>query len=175
MDSREHLDNSDYASKVKIGEEVPDFQVTIDGRKWKLSELRKNTETTTDGTFVLTFWCSFCHSCRHVEHQLDGLAKKYKGQVAVIALDASAGETTENVAEFAQQHGLSLPIALDANGIAADIFGVRVTTTTVVIDRRGVLRYRGQFRDGKHTFAEDALQAVLAGNDVLAPETRQQG
>jgi thiol-disulfide isomerase/thioredoxin len=161
--------------KVAIGERVPDFEMTIDGKTWKLSELQKNKALTEDGTLVLTFWCSFCHSCRHVEDRLDTLAKQYKQKVGVIALDASAGETTEGVAEFAAKKGLTVPIALDASGTSADIFGTRVTTTTVIIDKNGVLQYRGQFADRQHPFAEDALRAVLAGKDVAQQETRQKG
>ena len=170
-----HQSTTDEAKKIGIGEKVPDFEVTIAGKKWKLSELQKNAEMTKDGTLVLTFWCSFCHSCRHVEHPLDELAKEYKSRVAVIALDASAGETTETVAKFAAKNGLTLPIALNANGTAADIFGVHATTTTVVIDGHGLLRYRGQFMENKQAFAKDALQAVLAGNDVPQKETAQKG
>lgn len=165
----------DESKKIAIGEKVPDFEVTIDGKKWKLSELQKNAAMTENGTLVLTFWCSFCHSCRHVEHPLDALAKQYQGKVGVIAVDSSAGETTEGVAEFAKEEKLSLPIALDGSGAAADIFGTRVTTTTVVIDKSGVLRYRGQFGDAKKTFAHDALQSILAGKDVAVEETRQKG
>lgn len=168
-------DVSDNSKKILIGAKVPDFEVTINGKLFKFSELQKNAEMTKDGTLVLTFWCSFCHSCRHVEHQLDDLAKKYKNRVGVIALDASAGETTETVTKFAEKSGLTLPIALSTNGTAADVFGVHATTTTVVIDREGVLRYRGQFRDSQHTFAEDALRAVLAGDEISQTETPQQG
>ena len=164
-----------HSKKIAIGDPVADFEVTINGQPWKLSELQKNTAITEDGTLVLTFWCSFCHSCRHVEHHLDALARQHKENVGVIALDASAGETTEGVAEFAKERKLTLPIALDASGVTADIFGTRVTTTTVVIDKTRVLRYRGQFGDGKHAFAQDALRAVLAGEDVPVQETRQKG
>jgi thiol-disulfide isomerase/thioredoxin len=160
---------------LKIGEKVPDFEVTIGGKKWKLSELQKNKEMSKDGTLVLTFWCSFCHSCRHVEHRLDELAQHYRGEVGVIALDASAGETTEDVTAFAKEEKLSLPIAIDAVGKSADIFGVGVTTTAVVIDQDGLLRYRGQFADGKKQLAHDALKSVLAGKEVAVEETRQKG
>jgi thiol-disulfide isomerase/thioredoxin len=163
------------STHIAIGDKVPDFEFSIDGEKLTLSDLQKNTSITEDGTLVLTFWCSFCHSCRHVEHGLDTLAKQYQGQVGIIAVDSSAGETTEGVAEFAKQRELTLPIALDATGAAANIFGVRVTTTTVVIDKSGVLRYRGQFGDEDHAFAHEALRAVLAGEDVPVLETRQKG
>ena len=70
---------------------------------------------------------------------------------------------------------MTLPIAINADGGAADIFGTRVTTTTVVIDKAGVLRYRGHFGDSQHALAHDALRAVLAGDDVPVEETRQKG
>jgi thiol-disulfide isomerase/thioredoxin len=154
-----------HSKSITVGDKVPDFEVTLDGRTWKLSELRKNNDITPDGTLVLTFWCSFCHSCRHVEGDLDKLAKQFQGQAGVIALDASFGETQQKVAEFATERGLTLPIALNASGSAADIFGVNSTTTTAVIDSSGTLRYLGQFRDRRHAFAHEALKAVLAGTD----------
>ena len=163
------------ANPISIGDKVPDFEVTIDDKKWTLSQLRKNTKLSNDGTIVLTFWCSFCHSCRDVDQSLNQLAKHYKGKVAVIALDSSDGETTEEVAQFAQEKGLTLPIALNASGSAADIFGTKVTTTTVVIDQQGVLRYRGQFGSAVHPFTRDALEAVLHGQTVKVAETKHRG
>jgi thiol-disulfide isomerase/thioredoxin len=171
-----HADQPDeHSNTIAIGDKVPDFEVVIDGKKWKLSELQRDPAVTSDGTLVLTFWCSFCHSCRHVEQQLDSLAMQYRGKVGVIALDASAGETAEKVAAFAAKQGLTLPIALSSGGAAADIFGTRVTTTTVVIDGDGILRYCGQFGDRENSFAQDALEAVLAGEEVPVKKTRQKG
>lgn len=163
------------SGSIAVGDKVPEFEVTIDGKTMKLSDLRKNTALSENGTLVLTFWCSFCHSCRHVEHQLDKLAKQYQGRVGVIALDASAGETAEVVAEFARENDLSVPIALNAKGTAMDIFGVHATTTTIVIDGKGVLRYCGQFSDREHSYAADALKAVLAGEEVRVKKTRHKG
>lgn len=166
---------SGQVSKISIGDKVPDFEVTINDKKWTLNQLRKNTELTSDGTIVLTFWCSFCHSCRDVDQGLNKLAQHYKGKAAVIALDASDGETTEEVTRFAKKKGLTLPIALNASGSAADIFGAKVTTTTVVIDKQGVLRYCGQFGNARHPFAQNALEAVLQGQTVKVAETKHRG
>jgi thiol-disulfide isomerase/thioredoxin len=166
---------ADHAVGMAIGDVVPDFEVTIKGSPRKLSELQKDTGLTEDGTLAFTFWCSFCHSCRDVEADLDKLATKYEGKVAVIALDASAGETAQAVSEFATKKGLSLPIALNPDGSAADLFGITTTTTTVVIDSKGVLRYRGRFHDDEHAYADEAIMAVLAGNDVVVKETTHRG
>lgn len=166
---------ADQPLGIAIGDVVPDFEVTINGTSRKLSELQNDASLTEDGTLAFTFWCSFCHSCRDVEADLDKLATKYKGKVGVIALDASAGETMETVTEFATKKGLSLPIALNSDGTAADLFGISKTTTTVVIDSNGVLRYRGRFQDDEHAYADNAIVAVLAGSDVVVKETAHRG
>jgi peroxiredoxin len=162
---------------VAVGEKVPDFSVrTLDGKTVKLSELREDNRRTKKGVVVLSFWCSTCSSCRRVEHRLDKLAKDFRGQAAVIALDANAGETPERVAAFAKEKGLAMPIVLDPGGQTADLFGTDVTTTTVVIDGDGVLRYCGRFGEGEETgSAQGALKAVLAGREVAVKTTPHDG
>jgi hypothetical protein len=94
----------------------------------------------------------------------------------VLALDANAGETPEIVSAFAKEKGLGLPIVLDPDGRAADLFGTEVTTTTVAIDGDGVLRYCGRFGGGDgHAYAEDALKAVLAGKEVAVKTSPHDG
>ena len=159
--------------KLAIGDRVPDFTVRdTQGKTLRLSELRKQTKS---GIISVTFWCTFCHSCRDVEVRLDQFARDNKGQAVVAAIDASAGETAAGVTAFAKRKGLSLPILMDAPGTAADVFGVYVTTTTVVIDGKGILRYRGQFMDRNQMHASDALKAVIAGIPVTRQETPQRG
>ena len=162
---------------VTVGEKVPDFAVrTLDGRTVKLSELQKDERRTKQGVIVLSFWCSTCTSCRRVEPHLDKLAKDYNGQATVIAVDANAGETAERVTAFAREKGLALPIVLDPGGCTADLFGTEVTTTTVVIDGKGVLRYCGRFGQGDEAAsAEAALKAVLAGKEVAVTTTPHDG
>ena len=106
---------------------------------------------------------------------LDKLASEMKGKAGVIAIDASVGETAEEIAEFKTSKGLTLPIAINADASVADLFGIKVTTTTVVIDREGVVRYCGQFADRDHKYAAEALAAVMAGSDVAVPESAHRG
>ncbi len=161
---------------MKVGDKVPDFTLRDQtGRALKFSELLKDVQRTPKGIIVLSFWCSTCSSCRRVEHHLDKLAKDYQGQALVLALDANAGETPENVSAFAAKQGLTLPIFLNLDARAADILGTTVTTTTAVIDGSGVLRYFGRFSDGQHAYAEDALKAVLAGKEVAVKTTEHSG
>jgi RNA polymerase sigma factor (sigma-70 family) len=162
--------------RVGVGDKVPDFSLKdLDGKAVKLSELQKDAKRTKTGVVVLSFWCSFCPSCRRVEHGLDKLAKDYEGRALVMGLDASAGETAEKAIAAVKKEGLKLPIVLDPDGHTADVFGTEATTTTVVIDGEGVLRYCGRFNDGERAYAEDALKAVLAGKEVAVKTTRHDG
>lgn len=161
---------------VGIGQEAPDFTVVdLDGNSWQLSELHRKAKLEEPGIVVLTFWCSFCESCRHVEGDLDSLSREYSGRVAVFGLDASSGETPEAVREVLESHDLSIPVLLDSEGKTADIFGTEVTTTTVVLDAQGVLRYCGQFAEGEHAYARDAVEDLLAGRPVRVSETPLRG
>ena len=50
---------------VAVGDKVPDFTVTdVAGKAWTLSDLQKRTAS---GVVSLTFWCTFCHSCRMMD------------------------------------------------------------------------------------------------------------
>jgi peroxiredoxin len=161
---------------VKIGDRVPDFSVrTLDGKGVKLTELQKDETRTKNGVVVLSFWCATCHSCRDVEHLLAELSKNYEGQAAVIALDANVDDTAESVAAFVKKNGLEMPVVLDPGGNTADLFGVNRTTTTVVIDGSGVLRYCCQFRQNGGGSAGEALKAVLAGKEVAVKTTSHNG
>jgi len=173
-----HGDHHDKAltGGIKVGDKVPDFSIkTLDGKSVKLSEMQKDAERTKKGVVVLSFWCTTCHSCRDVEGHLAKMAKDYAGQAAVIALDANADDTAQRVAAFVKKKGLTVPVILDPTGHTADVLGIKVTTTTVIIDGNGVLRYCGQLTRKAGASAEEALKAVLAGDEVSVKTTPHNG
>ena len=171
-----HSNEPPPEARVKVGDKVPDFSVrTLDGKSVQLSELQKDAMRTASGTVVLTFWCSTCHSCRDMEHLLAKLNKDCEGQASVFALAANFDETAEGVSIFLKENGLTFPVVLDPSGSTADLFGVNKTTTTVVIDGNGVLRYCGQFLHKNGGSAEMALKAVLAGEEVAVKTTPHNG
>jgi hypothetical protein len=110
-----------------------------------------------------------------MEELLAKLAKEYSGKAAIFALDANDGDSAQDIRAALKKSGLALPVALDVDGRAADIFGITKTTTTLVIDGNGVLRYCGQFKTKDGVSAEDALKAVLAGKEVITATTDHKG
>ncbi|MBM3875375.1 MAG: TlpA family protein disulfide reductase [Verrucomicrobia bacterium] len=157
-------------SRLAIGAKVPDFAVTtLDGQKRSLAELQKDAAGKARPV-VLTFWCTFCGSCREVDARLAEFARTYGNKVAFHVLDASANEPASKVTAFLKQKNLAMPVLLDSTGRSADVFGVKLTTTTVVIDANGVLRYRGRFGRAGESPAEDAVKSVLDGGEVKIKE-----
>ena len=161
---------------LAVGQATPDFAMkTVTGKTVKLRELASDKQNNSSGITVLTFWCSFCGSCRHVEYPLSRLATKYRGQVAIMAVDSSVGESGSDVAAFLKEKKLTMPVMMDTKGRVADLFGAKMTTTTVIIDAQGKLRYFGQFKQGQTNLVEDAIQAVLAGNKPSHNKTVERG
>ena len=159
-----------------LGDKVPDFEVsTLRGKKTSLKSIQADPKTNSSGVTVLTFWCSFCGSCRQVDQPLSELAEKYEGKVAVYALDSSAGEESRTISKVLKEKRLKMPVLIDAEGKVADLFGAKMTTTTVVIDANNVIRYWGQFQHGDQALAEQAIDAVLAGKKPPHDHTRERG
>ena len=168
-----HAVGTQDAKRLVLGEKVPDFAVTdLAGKTVKLSDLQKRTES---GVVSLTFWCTTCHSCRMMDARFQKLAADLKDKATVVGIDANAADTAKKIEEFSRDKKFSVPVFIDAEGKAADLFGVRLTTTTVVIDKAGVLRYRGQFGGEDNPFAGNALRAVLESKDVPVRETSASG
>ena len=168
-----HAVSSQDSKRPGVGEKVPDFTVTdLTGKSVKLSDLQKRTES---GVVSLTFWCTFCHSCRMMEARLKKVAEELKDKATMVAVDASATDNAQRIEDFTKAKKFTVPVLLDSEGRTADLFGVRLTTTTIIIDKSGVLRYWGQFGGEANPAAENALRAVLDGKDVAVKETTASG
>jgi len=153
---------------LKVGDLVPE-QTLVDaqGQPIQLSQLRERSPS---GLVSITFWCSTCLSCRTVEKELADLTLRTQGRAVVIAVSASKGETAAQVQHFLHSHALPLQVYFDPQGKLADLLGVRVTTTTIVLDKENRVRYWGRFSEG-----EKAVSELLSGQPVTTPRTSQFG
>jgi len=161
------------SNATPVGGKIPGFEVAdLAGKTWTLSDLQEGTDS---GVVSLTFWCTFCHSCRTMEARLQKMAEDFKGRASVVGVDASAADTPKKIEDFTRDKKFTFPVLLDAQGMVADLFGVKLTTTTLIIDKAGVLRYRGQFDGGGVSHAENAIRSVLEGKEVAVQETPPAG
>jgi peroxiredoxin len=159
---------------VKIGEKVPDFAVAdLSGKTLRLSDLQKKSKS---GVVMITFWCTICSSCRQIDEKLEKMHQANRENAAIYALDC--GDAPKAIVDFQKMKGLTFPVVKNnPSSLLQALFGVNATTTTVVIDSKGVLQYWGRFDDKKAnaSYAQDALSAILANQPAPVRRTNAVG
>jgi hypothetical protein len=93
-------------------------------------------------------------------------------------LNANQNETEAEIQDHARRVGFPFPVSKDVDNAMADRFGAQYTPESFVIDREGVVRYHGRIDDAQNPARvrqkslRIAIDAVLAGREVAAPETK---
>jgi peroxiredoxin len=141
-----------------VGQAVPNFTLyNLNGEGRTLRQIAPGKP------IALVVWCSSCASCRGVEGDIDRLASDTAGRAVVMALDANRPETKAGIQAALDRKGLKFPVWLDRDGKVVEHYGIKTTTTTLVVDAQGRLRYLGHFGDG---MGRKALEQVLEGKEV---------
>src|SRR5262249_32736939 len=122
--------------------------------------------------------------------RLAALAKQYASKdVVFLGLDANRQDSVTKIAAYARHHEIDFPILKDLNQTIADKVGATRTPEGLVLDRKHEIRYRGRI-DDQYGFQSNksytkpsatesslagAIDAVLAGKPVAAPQTQVAG
>ena len=129
---------ADYGYIVKVGQQIPDFSMTItDGKTIRTADLKGKV-------VMLQFTASWCSVCRkEMPHIEADIWKKYKDNPNFALYGIDLDEPVEKVREFAKQIPVSYPLALDPKGgifyqFAEQKAGV---TRNVIIDKTGKIVY----------------------------------
>lgn len=98
---------------------------------------------------LVALWATWCDACKK---ELDALARldartRKRGDAVVVGI--AIGDTKDDVATFARAHGLPFEQVVDEDYAIADALGERRVPTTLVLDRRGRIVYRGTALDGE--------------------------
>src|SRR5262249_31578701 len=114
------------------------------------------------------------------------MEREYRAKgVQFVAVNVGPDDTIIDMAAQAVEHGVAFPFVKDFDGRVADALGAGKTPEVVVLDGERRIRYRGriddQFRptgslpEPTRRHLKEALDQLLAGKDVLAPETTVDG
>ncbi len=108
-----------------------DFELTFpDGEVLRLSGLKGSV-------VVVNFWGSWCPPCRWEMPSFEEMWREYRDQDVVFIGIAVPPDNVEDARDFAEQIGVTYPLALDATGEILIDFGVTEFPTTFIFDRDG--------------------------------------
>ncbi len=113
---------------------------------------------------VLDFWASWCPPCRAEMPTLDKLAARYRDRgVDVVAVNVENEDARADVAAFARDNRLTLPIAV-GGGPVAERYKVETLPHLVIVDASGkVARVLvGESSEADLVAAIDAVNAARA-------------
>ena len=111
---------------------APDFVLeSLEGRSLALSDLRGRV-------VIINFWATWCYPCRAEFPIFKAFEDRYKGKLAVLAVNT--GEGKDRVESFVNEFGFDLTFLLDPANTTPPLFQVMGLPTTVFVDANGNLR-----------------------------------
>lgn len=115
---------------------APDFTLPdLNGKQISLSDYKGKV-------VLLNFWATWCPPCRLEMPTIEQAYQKYKTKgFEVVAVSVDAGPKSA-IQHFLQELDLSFQVLLDPDMDTLRTFRSSALSTTVVIDRRGIIRWR---------------------------------
>jgi peroxiredoxin len=170
----------------KVGDTVKDFKLkNIDGKMISLSEFSDAKG------FIVIFTCNHCPYAKAYEERVMALDNKYKSKgFPIIAINpndpvAVPDDSFENMVQSARKKGFTFPYLMDETQQVARQFGAARTPHVYVLNKTASgneVAYVGAIDDNtedasqvKHTYVEDAVNALLNGKDISVTETKAVG
>jgi peroxiredoxin len=171
------LGGEDAALSIQINHPVPDFELPdLDGVLHRLSDYRGKI-------VILNFWSCECpHSERtdkaimamFVQHLHRAAAQRavqvWRDDVVMLSIAANRSENAEALKNAADARRLPM-VLVDALCRVADLFNAQTTPHVFVVDRKGILRYRGAVDDvtfrnrtPSRFFLDEAVESLLEGH-----------
>ena len=148
---------------MQPNEPAPDFELPdLEGIPHKLSDFREKI-------VIVNFWSAECPHSERTDQYLTGLLERWNGEVVMLSIAANRNESVQMVAEAARARRIT-KILVDSQQVVADLYEAVTTPHAFVIDRTGILRYRGAVdditfrrRQATRLFLRDAVEALLQG------------
>ena len=149
---------------IDINHPVPDFELpALDGRFHRLSDYRGKI-------VIVNFWSCECPHSERTDRAIMAMFVQWRDDVMMLSIASNRNEKVEALKNAADARRLPT-VLLDENCRVADQFGAQTTPHVFVIDRAGVLRYRGAidnmtFRQRTPTrfFLDEAVESLLEGH-----------
>ena len=126
---------------------------------------------------VLVFISNRCPMSNAFNERLNSLYHEFHRRLTFLVVNANDNESLAAVAEHAKTMDYEFPVYKDRNNLAADLFEARYTPESFVVDRSGMVIYRGYIEDApnparaKNKGLRLAIEAALENRIPLTQET----
>ena len=170
---------------AEIGKPAPEFSLqNLDGKTVKLSDFK--------GKLVVLEWfnpkCPMCVWAYSETGPLRELPERLKKEGVVwlaVNSDGEGGGEVDVNKEFLKANKVDVPVLLDPTGKVGKSYGAKTTPHCMVIDEKGILRYRGaldnapngRVKEGesKTNYVQKAVEELKGGKAVTTSETKSYG
>jgi len=147
---------------LELNRLAPDFELRgLDGRVHRLSDYRGRI-------VVVNFWSADCPHVVRTDRDMLTVLARWGDEVVLLTIASNVNESAELLGNVARARGLPL-VLKDAGHVVADMYAAQVTPEIFIIDRDGILRYRGavddvSFRQHAPTrsYLEEVVNALLS-------------
>jgi len=160
---------------MEINQPAPDFSLPdLNGKLHYLDQYRGRI-------VILNFWSCQCPHSERTDKVMIEMAAQWRQQVKMLFVAANRNEDFEAVRNVAEARGLRT-ILLDADRVVADLYQAQTTPHVFVIDREGILRYRGAVDDvtfrrplRSRFYLNEAVESLLGGSFPALSESPAYG
>ena len=114
--------------------QAPAFTLqSVDGKTVSLAQFKGDV-------VMINFWASWCGPCRQEMPLLDNIYKQYKDMgFTLIGVNVEPDSSSANA--WLKKTPVSYPILYDPKSQVSQLYQVQAMPTTVIIDRKGIVRY----------------------------------
>lgn len=148
---------------IEINEPSPDFELPdLQGRIHRLGDYRGRI-------VIVNFWSCECPHSERTDKAIMSMFVQWQDDVSMLTIASNRSENAEAIKNAAEVRRLP-SVLLDADCRVADLFEAQTTPHIFVIDRGGILRYRGAVDDStfrnripSRFFLDLAIESLLTG------------
>jgi peroxiredoxin len=148
---------------MKINDTAIDFELEdLEGASHRLSDYRGRI-------VIVNFWSCECPHSERTDRSMMANLVQWDGEVVMLTIASNANERPEDIREAARARRLPL-VLMDPGNQVADMYEAQTTPHAYVMDRQGILRYRGAVDDvapGRRVatrfFVEEAVETLVDG------------
>jgi peroxiredoxin len=149
---------------MEINRSAPGFELPdLEGRLHRISDYRGKI-------VIVNFWSCECPHSERTDKAIMAMFVQWRDDVVMLSIASNRNENAEALKIAADARHLPR-VLVDVQCFAADLYEAQTTPHVYVIDREGILRYRGSVDDVTFRnrvpslfFLDEAVESLLEGH-----------